>query len=158
MSADALQVKTNALPGSRIAVELEIPAERCQASYEEALSRLSRSIKLPGFRKGKVPRAVILQQIGVARIKASALEALLETVWREALTQEDIEPLCEPEVKGGFDNVFQSFNPTEKLQVTLETDVAPTPTLKATKGLEAEAEIVTLDNSGVDELIEQSRK
>ncbi len=158
MSAAALKVKTNALPGSRIAVELEVPAERCQSSYEEALTRLSRSIKLPGFRKGKVPKAVILQQIGVARVKATALEGLLETAWREAITQESIEPLCEPELNGGFETVFNSFNPAEKLTVTLETDIAPTPKLKSTKGLEVETQIVTYDPKKVDELIEESRK
>ena len=68
----ALKVKANPLAGSRIAVEIEIPSERCKSSYDEAISRLSRSIKLPGFRQGKVPRAVILQQVGVARIKATA--------------------------------------------------------------------------------------
>ena len=158
MSAAALKVKTNALPGSRIAVEVEIPAKRCEASYEEALSRLSRSIKLPGFRQGKVPRAVILQQIGVARIKATALEALLETVWREAITQESIEALCEPELSGGFEALFENFNQTQPLTVTLETDVPPTPKLKTTKGLEAIAEVVTYDPKQVEELIKQSQK
>jgi len=158
MSAAALKVKTNALPGSRIAVEVEIPAKRCETSYEEALSRLSRSIKLPGFRQGKVPKAVILQQIGVARIKATALEALLETVWREAITQESIEALCEPELSGGFEALFENFNQTQPLTVTLETDVPPTPKLKTTKGLEAIAEVVTYDPKQVEELIKQSQK
>ena len=115
MSAAALKVTTNALPGSRIALELEIPAARCKTSYEEALSRLSRSIKLPGFRQGKVPKAVILQQIGITRIKATALEALLETVWREAITQESIEPLCEPELSDGFEELFNNFDPNKIL-------------------------------------------
>ena len=158
MSAAALKIKTNALPGSRIAVEVEIPAQRCEASYEEALSRLSRSIKLPGFRQGKVPRAVILQQIGIARIKATALEALLETVWREAITQESIEALCEPELNGGFEALFANFNQTEPLTITLETDIPPTPKLKTTKGLEAIAEVVTYDPKQVEELIKQSQK
>ena len=158
MSAEALKITTNSLPGSRIAVELEIPAKRCKASYEEALSRLSRSVKLPGFRQGKVPRAVILQQIGIARIKATALEALLETVWREAITQESIEPLCEPELSGGFEKLFEGFNPTEKLKVILETDIAPIPKLKSTKGLEAKVEVVSFDPAKVDDLIKESQK
>ncbi len=153
-----MKIKTKSLPGSRISVELEIPAERCQNSYEEALSRLSRSIKLPGFRQGKVPRAVILQQIGVARIKATALEALLESVWREALTEKSIEPLSEPELKDSFETLLSSFDPSQNLNVTLETDIDPTPSLKTTKGLEVKAEIVKFDPSRVDELIEQSRK
>jgi len=158
MSVEALKINTNSLPDSRIAVELEVPAKRCKASYEEALSRLSRSIKLPGFRQGKVPKAVILQQVGIARIKATALESLLETVWREATTQKSIKPLCEPEVSGGFEKLFESFNPNEILNVTLETDISPTPKLKNTKGLEAKSEIVSFDKAKVDDLIEQSQK
>ncbi len=87
MSAIKLKVKTNALPSSRIAVEIEIPADRCKTSYEDALSRLSRTANLPGFRKGKVPKMVILQQLGTERIQASALEKLLQKSWEEALDQ-----------------------------------------------------------------------
>ena len=158
MDAAGLKITTNCLPGSRIAVALEIPAERCKVSYEEALIRLSRSIKLPGFRQGKVPRAVILQQIGGERIKATALEGLLEAVWREALSSESIEPLCEPELNGGFEKVFKNFNPAEILKVTLETDINPTPKLRTTKGLNVTAEVVIYDPAKIDELIEQSRK
>ena len=68
MNATTLSVKTNALPSSRLAVNLEVSAETCQKSYEESLSSLSRSVKLPGFRKGKVPKAVILQQIGIPQL------------------------------------------------------------------------------------------
>ena len=60
MSAASLKVKTTARPGSRLAVEVAVPAERCKESYEAAVARLSRTINLPGFRKGKVPRAVLL--------------------------------------------------------------------------------------------------
>ncbi len=158
MSAAELKVQTNNLAGSRIAVTIEIPAERCKTSYEEALSRLSKSIKLPGFRQGKVPKQVILQQIGTTRIKATALEALLETAWREAINQESIEPLCEPDINGGFEAVLENFNASKELSVTLETDIAPAPKLKSTKGLEAEAEVISFDPGKVDELIEQSRK
>ena len=141
MSATALQVKTTQKPNSRLAVEVAVPAERCQANYEAAVTRLSRTINLPGFRKGKVPRAVLLQQIGPVRIRATALESLVDAVWREVLEQESIEPLCEPELSGGFDALLESFQPSEALTLTLETDVTPTPKLKATKGLQAEAEV-----------------
>jgi len=64
MSAASLKVTSKARPGSRLAVEVAIPAERSQASYEAAISQLSRSVNLPGFRKGKVPRSVLVQQLG----------------------------------------------------------------------------------------------
>ena len=92
MSAAKLKVTTSSKPNSRIAVEVEVPADRCKNSYDEALNKLSRSISIPGFRKGKVPKAVVIQQLGVKRIQASALESLLQKVWTETLDQEGIEP------------------------------------------------------------------
>ncbi|MFM9088460.1 MAG: trigger factor family protein, partial [Cyanobium sp.] len=53
--ASGLKVSTQPRPGSRVALEVAIPGGRCQASYDAAVEKLSRSVKLPGFRKGKVP-------------------------------------------------------------------------------------------------------
>jgi len=157
MSAAKLKVKTSSKPNSRIAVEVEVPADRCKNSYDEALNKLSRSISIPGFRKGKVPKAVVIQQLGIKRIQASALESLLQKVWTEALDQEGIEPLCEPELQDGFEAMMENFNPEKILTLKLETDIAPTPTLKKSSGLTAEVEPLNFDPKKVDELIEQSR-
>lgn len=158
MTAVALKVKTDPRPSSRLAVEVEVPADRCQASYDSALAKLSRTVNLPGFRKGKVPKAVLLQQIGPMRIRATALESLVDQVWREAIKQEAIESLGQPDLTEDFDKLLESFQPGEALTLCLETDVAPSPKLKNTKGLKAETEPVTFDPSRIDELIEQSRK
>ena len=158
MSAASLKVTTTSRPGSRLAVEVAVPAERSQASYEEAINRLSRSVNLPGFRKGKVPRTVLVQQLGALRIRATALESLVESIWRDALAQETIEALGQPELSGSFEELLDSFKPGEALTVTMETDVAPSPQLKSTKGLKAEAESVAFDAAKVDEMLEQSRR
>ena len=157
MSAAKLKVKTSSKPHSRIAVEVEVPSDRCKNSYDEALSKLSRSVSIPGFRKGKVPKAVVIQQLGVKRIQASALETLLQKVWTETLDQEGIEPLCEPELKEGFEMILENFDPEKTLTLKLETDIAPTPTLKKTSGLTAEVENLIFDPKNIDDLIEQSR-
>jgi trigger factor len=158
MSAASLKVTSTARPGSRLAVEVAIPAERSKASYEAAISQLSRSVNLPGFRKGKVPRTVLVQQLGGLRIRATALENLVDGIWRETIEQETIEALGQPEVDGGYEALLESFEPGKPLSVTFEADVAPTPTLKATKGLKAEAETVSFDAAKVDEMLEQSRR
>ena len=157
MSAAKLKVTTSSKPNSRIAVEVEVPADRCKNSYDEALSKLSRSISIPGFRKGKVPKTVVIQQLGVKRIQASALESLLQKVWTETLDQEGIEPLCEPELEDGFETILENFNPEKILILKLETDITPIPTLKKSSGLTAEVENLIFDPKKVDELIEQSR-
>jgi trigger factor len=154
----SLSVKATPRPGSRVALEVAIPGGRSQASYDAAVEKLSRSIKLPGFRKGKVPRPVLLQQIGPLRIRATALEDLVDAAFRDALEQELVAAIGRPELSEGFEAVLERFEPGSDLTITLELDVEPSPTLKATKGLKAEAETVTFDPARVDELIEQSRK
>jgi trigger factor len=72
-----LKLSTSARPGSRMAIEIAVPANRTQSSHNEAVEKLSRSVRLPGFRQGKVPRAVLLQQIGPQRIRATALKSRL---------------------------------------------------------------------------------
>ncbi len=157
-SQSELKVSTSPRPGSRMAVEIGVPAGLTQTSHEQAVEKLSRTIKLPGFRKGKVPRAVLVQQIGAARIRATALEELVDSVFRNALKQAEIPAIGQPSVDGGFEALLERFEPGKELSLTLEMDVEPTPSLKSTKGLKAEAEAVSFDAARVDELIEQSRR
>ena len=153
-----LQVKVSPRPASRVAMELAIPGSLSKASYEAAISKLSGSVKLPGFRKGKVPRPVLLQQIGSKSVLATALEDLVETSYRQALEIETLAALGSPELSEGLELVLERFQPGSELTITLELDVEPTPSLKATKGLQAEVEPVVYDPARVDELIEQSRR
>ncbi|MBM5815270.1 MAG: trigger factor [Cyanobacteria bacterium K_Offshore_surface_m2_239] len=156
--ASGLKVSSQSRPGCRVALEVAIPGGRCQASYDAAVEKLSRSVKLPGFRKGKVPRSVLIQQLGPLRIRATALEDLVDSVWRDALRQENIAPLGRPELREGFDAVLDRFAPGSDLVLTLEMDVEPSPTLRATTGLKAEAVPVAFDPAAVDGILEQSRR
>jgi trigger factor len=157
-SSASLQVKASPKPGSRVALEVAIPGSRSQASYDSALAKLSRTVKLPGFRKGRVPRPVLLQQIGPLRIRATALEELVDSACRDALEIEKVAAISRPELSEGFEVVLERFQPGSDLTITLELDVEPCPSLKKTKGLKAEAEAISYDPARVDELIDQSRK
>ena len=158
MSAAALKVTTESRPGSRLAVTVTLPGTRTKAGYEDAITKLSRSINLPGFRKGKVPRTVVVQQLGSVRIKATALESLVDAAWRDAIKQESLEPISQPDLSDGFEGLLENFQPGNDVSFTLEADVAPTPKLKTTKGLKAEFETVAYDASRVDAMLEDSRK
>ena len=92
------------------------------------------------------------------RIKATALEKLIDNAWRDAIKQESLEPISQPDLSSGFDGLLESFEPGKELTFTLEADVAPTPKLKTTKGLKAEFETVAYDASRVDAMLEDSRK
>jgi len=157
-SPASIQVTASPRPGSRVALEVAIPGSRSQASYDAALEKLSRTVKLPGFRKGRVPRPVLLQQIGPLRIRATALEDLVDGACRDALDIEKVAALGRPELSEGFEVVLERFQPGSALTITVELDVEPSPSLKKTKGLKAEAETIVYDPARVDELLDQSRK
>jgi trigger factor len=106
-----LEVTTSSLPGSRLALEMSVPGVRCQSSYDAAVDKFSRSLRLPGFRPGKVPRQVLLNQIGSQRIRATALEELVDRVYRDALDRTGVQPLSRPELEEGFESLLSRFQP-----------------------------------------------
>ena len=126
MAKSELNVKITELSKNRISVELEVPAERCKSSYESTLARMGSSIKLPGFRPGKIPKQVIIQQIGIARIKAATLESLVDKAWKDAIAQTSIEPTGEAQLKEELQSLVDRFNPNENVIFTLEADIAET--------------------------------
>jgi trigger factor len=158
LAAGGLRVSATERPNSRVALEVSVPGDRCLASYEAALAKLGRSVRLPGFRQGRVPRPVLLQQIGALRIRATALEDLVDSAFRDALGQVEIAALGRPELNESFETVLERFEPGQELSFTLELDVEPTPKLRSTRGLNAEVEEVAYDPARVDELLEQSRR
>ena len=157
MSKNSLIVKTKLLPKSRIAIELEIPSSSCKECLEDSLKTISRSAKIPGFRVGKIPKQVLIQRIGITQLYASALEKLIDKSWNEALQLKSIEPLCEPELVDGFENLVKKFNPESNLKLILETDVAPALKLKQTKSLKVEFNKSKFDPKSVDEALEKTR-
>ena len=157
MSKNSLIVKTKSLPKSRIAIELEIPSSSCKECLEDSLKTISRSAKIPGFRVGKIPKQVLIQRIGITQLYASALEKLIDKSWNEALQLKSIEPLCEPELVDGFENLIKKFNPESNLKLILETDVAPALKLKQTKNLTVEFNKSKFDPKSVDEALEKTR-
>lgn len=123
MTKDSLKVQINKLSDNRMAVEIEVPAERCKSTYEEALSSLSKSISIPGFRSGNVPKSIVVQQIGISRIKAHAIERLVDRVWKEVIAQESLEPASEAELKEELQSLVDRFKPNEKNTFTIHVEI-----------------------------------
>jgi len=157
MKEQSLKVKTSSLPQSRISIELDIPSSSCNSIVEDTIKNISRSVKLPGFRSGKIPKQVLIQRIGLSQLYASALEKIIDKYWKEALQVESITPLCEPELKDGFESLLERFNPAENLKLILITDIEPKLKLKKTKGLKVEIQKNKFDPKSIDEALEKSR-
>ncbi|MYF36655.1 MAG: trigger factor [Synechococcus sp. SB0678_bin_12] len=155
--ASDLQVKTSPRPQSRLALEVVVPAERCQRSYDKAMRKLCRTVRLPGFRPGRVPQTAVLQQLGARQVWITALEQLLEDTAQDVLNDEDLALLGKLQLQDSFDALAQQFNPGESLTLNMEADVRPSPALKAYRDLEVEVEETSSEGMLADEL-EQRRR
>jgi trigger factor len=127
-------------------VELEIPitGEEIAAAEERAFRRLVKTVRLPGFRKGKVPRKVFEQAYGSDAISSQAIEDLLPGAYARAVREHDLDPVDRPkmevlEEEGG--------RPT-KLKATVE--VRPAIELKAYKGLKVDAPSGEISDADVE--------
>ena len=148
--ASDLQVKTSPRPQSRLALEVVVPAERCQRSYDKTVRNLCRTVRLPGFRRGRVPRTAVLQQLGPQQVWITALEQLLEDTAQDVLNDEDLNLLGKLQLQDSFDDLAQQFKPGEGLTLNMEADVRPNAALKAYRDLEVEVEELS-----VEDLLEQ---
>jgi trigger factor len=152
-----MKVTQEKLPASQIGLEIEITPEMSKSAYEKVIKDFTRSMNIPGFRKGKVPRQVLIQQFGVMRLKASALEELIDSSLKKALEQENIEALGNFQLRSSFDELIGQFEPGSALTFSAAVDVQPEITLKSYQGFTLQAEEVQPEADRVDKTIESYR-
>lgn len=153
-----MKVTQEKLPASQIGLEIEITPEMSKQAYEKTLQEFTRYANIPGFRKGKVPRQVLIQRFGSSRIKASALEELIQDSLRQAVEQEKIEAIGNFELRSTFEDLVQQFEPGSALTFSAAVDVPPDVKLENYQGLSVQAEEVKYDPEQVDKTLEDYRK
>lgn len=153
-----MKVTQEKLPASRLGLEIEITPEMSQQAYDKTLQNLTRNANIPGFRKGKVPRQVILQRFGSRQVKAMALEELLETTIKQAAEQEKIEALGNFELRSPFDDLVSQFEPGNTITVSAVVDVPPQASLNQYKDLTVQAEEIPYNEAQVTETLERQRE
>lgn len=152
-----MKVTQEKLPHSQLGLEIEIPAETTKKAYEKVVQNLARSANIPGFRKGKVPRQILLQQMGPKRIKEAALEDLVQDSLKQAISQEAIEALGNYQLRSTYEELISQFNPGEPLTFKAAVDVPPTVNLGEYSGLSVQAEETIADPEAVDKFLEERR-
>ena len=80
-------------------MDIEVPAEVVDATYDRVLKRLASRAKIEGFRPGKAPRALIEARIGAAALREEVVESMVPDVMRQALQRESIDPIDPPDVE-----------------------------------------------------------
>jgi trigger factor len=153
-----MKVTQEKLPASQVGLEIEIAPEVSKQAYEKTLQEFTRHANIPGFRKGKVPRQVLVQRFGATRLKAAALEELIQDSLKQALEQEKIEAIGNFELRAPFDDLIQRFEPGTSFTFEAAVDVSPDVVLNQYTGLEVKAEEIQPDPARVDQVLEDYRK
>jgi trigger factor len=94
-----MQTTNTPLPKSRLQLEFELPPERLSRAIDQAVGRLARQARVPGFRPGKAPRFMLERVLGPTAVLDDAVDHLVEDAYREAVKEQDIVSLASPEVE-----------------------------------------------------------
>src|SRR5574338_1619344 len=97
MTTDILIEKTAEDVASR-SLKVTVPVERLRAAEHKALKYYARRARLPGFRPGKAPEAVVRKRFGDA-IRQSVLEEVIREGWETAQSSEALKPVTDPSIR-----------------------------------------------------------
>ena len=152
-----MKVTQEKLPASQIGLEIEITPEMSKKAYEQVIEKFTRSANIPGFRKGKVPRQVVIQRFGSTSIKAAAIEELIDDTLKQAIEQENIDALGNFQLRSSFEELVSQFQPGAPLTFSASIDVQPEAKLTKYQGFEVQAEEVKPDPDRVDKVLQEQR-
>lgn len=150
---ELIKVTQEKLPESQVGLEIEIPPEMTQKSYEQVISDFMRSATIPGFRKGKVPRQVVMQRLGKARIKAAAIEDLVQSTIPQAVEQEKIEAIGNYQLRSSYEDLIEQFEPGQALKLSASVDIPPEVKLGQYTDLKVQAVETKYDPAQVDTVL-----
>ncbi|MCB1056046.1 MAG: trigger factor [Acidobacteria bacterium] len=136
---------------SRKQLKIEIPAPAVDAELDRVTAEFARQANLPGFRKGKAPRSLVLKRYR-PQIEEEVLERLLPRYWHQAQAEASIEPLLPPQVPE------VKIEAGQPLQFEATVDVRPEIALGDLEGIVLPEPPVDATDAEVDEAIEELRR
>jgi len=131
---------------------VEVSPEEVEPVYLAALKRLAREVKVPGFRPGKAPKAVIESRISKDTIKDEVLRDALPTFYARAASEESLRPLTQPEIE------VTSFEVGESLNFVATVEVRPEFKLPDYKGLQIKRPAWMATDEDVDGQLDRLRE
>ncbi len=127
----------------RRTLEIEAPAEDVDKRLNDAYRKYSKTLNLPGFRKGKVPLSVIKRQFGPA-IKGEVVQEMVEEFYREASEAEGIQPVSQASI----DDI--DFEEGQPLVFKASVDIRPEITVETYKGLRVTRPVFAVEDEHVE--------
>ncbi len=140
------------LSPTRAKLTVEVPFEELKPSLDAAYQQIAKQINVPGFRRGKVPPVVIDKQVGRGAVLNEAVQELLPNKYMEALQENSLEPVAQPEIE------VTRLEDNEALEFTAEVEVKPDVELPAYQGLEAQVEDIEVPDSEVEQRLQSLRE
>ena len=132
-------------------ITVTLPAESVQVKLDEAYDKLKKEVKLKGFRRGKVPRSIILKHFK-GQVEAETSEKLVQDNYFAAIEKEGVDPIVHPDIKS------VKYNDDGSFTFVAEVDIRPQVTLGQYKGLEVEKVNVEVTDEEVQlELLEKQK-
>jgi len=135
-----------------VKVTVEVPPEEFAKDLDRAYRRIAQQIRVPGFRKGKVPRRIIDAQIGRDAVLEEFVQDSVPAYYARAVRENELAPISEPEV-----NVEQAEE-GKPLVFTASMEVRPRLTLDGYKGIAVPMPSTEVTDRDVDEFIERMRE
>lgn len=142
-----MKVTVEELSPSRRALHVELPPEEVAQQFETTFRELSRKLQIPGFRKGRVPRAIIERRFR-SDLQDEVLRELIPDSFRQALVQTDLQPVSQPKV----DDVH--FHEGEPLRYRAVVEVKPAVEVRDYRGIPLEQEKVEVADQEVERALE----
>src|ERR671935_1336932 len=119
-----MQTQVEQLDGDRVRLTVEVPAHDVHHAVEHAANDLAASVRIPGFRKGKVPMPLLVKRIGKERLYSEAVESHIGGWFWNAATRARVNPTAQPE----FDyELPASENEDWEFSATVEVQPKPEP-------------------------------
>ena len=137
---------------TRVKLTVEVPFEELKPSLDAAYKKIGQQITIPGFRRGKVPAAIVDQRIGRGAVLEEAVNSALPTLYMQALQENEVKPLSPPDI-----DVTQ-FTDGEMLEFTAELDVVPEITLPDYDGLEVTVHDAVVTDEDVEQQVQALRE
>ena len=131
---------------------IELPVEEVNKAFDRAYQKLAQQVNIPGFRKGKAPRKMIENRIGIDGMRAEAFDFIIPDAYRRAVKEQDVQPVGRPEVTD------VTLNAGEPCVFTVSVVTRPEVTLGAYKELSVEAPVTEVTAEEVDKQIDALRE
>ena len=136
------------LSPTRVKLSIDVEFSELKPHIEGAYKTLSEKINIPGFRKGKVPAAMIDQRVGRGAVLDEAINAALPTFYSQAAKENDVLVIGRPNVD------ITELKDNEKLSFTVEVDIRPEIALPDFAQIKIEVDDVVVTDSDLDKQIE----